>query len=88
MIHDEAIRRLGAEERLQHLRKEAIELAHAIDRFCDGKTDATEVVSEAHDVEFIARALPLLYPDLYTQDKIVLRDFRSTVKLKKAMGAI
>lgn len=56
-IHAEAVRILGKNERLEHLRKEAIELAHEIDRYLDGKSDAGRVVAEAHDVEYIARSL-------------------------------
>ena len=56
-IHAEAVRILGKRERLEHLRKEAIELAHEIDRYLDGKSDAGRVVAEAHDVEYIARSL-------------------------------
>jgi PHP family Zn ribbon phosphoesterase len=56
-IHAEAVRVLGKHERLEHLRKECIELAHEIDRYLDGKSNEGFVVAEAHDVEYIARSL-------------------------------
>jgi len=56
-IHAEAVRVLGKRERLEHLRKECIELAHEIDRYLDGKSDAGRVVAETHDVEYIAKSL-------------------------------
>ena len=52
-IHKEALQVIGREEALQKLRKEAIELAHAIDQLEEGKGSVEHVVHEFRDVCFV-----------------------------------
>ena len=88
-IHQQAVESLGKMERLEHLRKEAIELAHEIDKYLDGKSDAERVVSEAHDVAYVARSLEYIegFTDFYAQTHTHYLDLRSEAKLMDVLTA-
>lgn len=52
-IHARALFVLGLKERLRKLRTEATELAHAIDRWEEGKGSIGEILHELRDVLFV-----------------------------------
>ncbi|NTU67989.1 MAG: hypothetical protein HGB02_03810 [Chlorobiaceae bacterium] len=56
-IHTEALFTFGIKERLRKLRTEATELAHAIDRYDEGKGDFAAILHEQRDVDFVWRSI-------------------------------
>ena len=86
-IHEQAVMILGARERLNHLRKEAIELAHEIDRYLDGKSHEELVVEEAHDVAYLAKSLEYIggFMDFCTADHQRYLEFESESRLREVL---
>lgn len=86
-IHKQAVQTLGARERLNHLRKEAIELAHEIDRYLDGKSHAELVVEEAHDVAYLTRSLEYIeeFEDFFNADYKRYLEFESESRLNEVL---
>ncbi len=86
-IHETAVSILGKRARLEHLRKEAVELAHEIDRYLDGKSNAEAVVGEAHDVAYLARSLAYIegFEDFWAPTYRHYLDGKSESKLKSAL---
>ena len=86
-IHEQAVHVLGKEARLNHLRKEAIELAHEIDRYLDGKSNAEQVVGEAHDVAYLAKSLAHIegFEDYCASTHQHYLDCKSESRLKDAL---
>lgn len=56
-IHAQALFVLGLKERMRKLRTEATELAHAIDRWEEGKGSFADVLHEQRDVDFVWRSI-------------------------------
>lgn len=86
-IHEQAVMILGARERLNHLRKEAIELAHEIDRYLDGKSHEELVVVEAHDVAYLAKSLEYIegFEDFFSSKHQQYLEFESESMLRAAL---
>lgn len=86
-IHQRAVLALGKVARLNHLRKEAIELAHEIDRYLDGKSNAEQVVGEAHDVAYLTKSLAHIegFEDYCRPSYQYHLDIKSESRLKEAL---
>lgn len=56
-IHKKALMVFGFEGRLQKLRMEAVELAHAIDRFDEDKGSIGDVLHEYYDCLYVFKSI-------------------------------